>query len=193
MLILRCAKIPPVGSRPFLIAGLVAVWLGIDSPMPSNLQIEDLGNGDSYKINADLTADLRPFRKPRAETLDKVGEALFPNAEHIMFLTNTLIIELPEVGVKDHFARISKLPPFFDNSDLSIRYLNGPMILAPHSRLKTPKPQVHDADFDDTDYIKKLGAFYPGSMVRSKERNMISEGVAVRKSPEVYLTVAFHI
>lgn len=192
MLVLRCAKIPPVGSRPFLVAGLVAVWLGIDSPMPSDLQIGDLGNGKSYKINADLAADLRPFRIPRVETLDKVGATLFPDAEHIMFLTDSLIIELPENDAKDHFARISKFPPFFDNSDLSIRYLNGPMIPAPHSRLKTPKPQLYDAEFDDTDYLKKLGAFCPGAMLRSKERNMISAGVAVSNGPDVRLTVAFH-
>lgn len=81
--------------------------------MPSDLQIGDLGNGNSYNINADLAADLRPFVIPRAETLDNVGAAIFPNAEHILFLTDSFIIELPEVGVKDHFARISKLPPFF--------------------------------------------------------------------------------
>lgn len=72
-------KIPPVRSRPFLVAELGAVWLGIDAPMPSDLQIGYLGNGKSYKINANLAADLRPFRVPRAETLDKVGEILFPD------------------------------------------------------------------------------------------------------------------
>lgn len=72
-------KIPPVRSRPFLVAELGAVWLGIDAPMPSDLQIGYLGNGKSYKINANLAADLRPFRVPRAETLDKVGATLFPD------------------------------------------------------------------------------------------------------------------
>lgn len=109
-----------------------------------------------------------------------------------MFLTDSLIIELPEVIAKEHFALISKLPPFFENSDLSIRYLNGPMILAPHSRLKTPEPQLYGTDFDDTDYIGKLGAFYSGAMLRSKERNMVSAGVSIRKGHEVCLTVAFH-
>lgn len=43
-----------------------------------------------------------------------------------------------------------------------------------------------------TDYMKKLGAFYPGALLRSKERNMISAGVAVSNGPDVRLTVAFH-
>ena len=109
-----------------------------------------------------------------------------------MFLTDSLIIEFPENNAKDRLARIGKLPPFFDNSDLLIRYLNGPMILAPHSSLKTPKPQLYDADFEDTDYIKKLGAFYPGATLRSKEHNMILAGVAVTNGPDVCLTVAFY-
>lgn len=109
-----------------------------------------------------------------------------------MFLTDSLIIELPEHDAKDHLARLSKLPPFFENSDCSIRYLNGTMILAPHSRLKTPKPRLNDAEFDDADYIKELGAFYPGVMSRSKEGHMISVWVAVSNGPDVRLTVAFH-
>lgn len=55
------------------------------------------------------------------------------------------------------------------------------MILAPHARLNPPKRQLHDAYFDDTDYIKEFGLFNPGAMLRSKERNMVSAGVAVRK------------
>lgn len=58
--------------------------------------------------------------------------------------------------------------------------------------LGIPKPQLRDADFHDTDYMKKLGAFYRGAMLRSKELNMISAGVAIRKGPEVCLTVKFH-
>lgn len=98
--------------------------------MPSDLQLGDLGTGNSYEINADLAADLMPSHIPRAETLDKVGATLFPDAEHIMFLTNSLIIELPEVSFQDHFARLrSNLSFTFDNSDLLIFYLDGPMIL----------------------------------------------------------------
>lgn len=44
--------IPPVGSRPFLVAGLGAVWLGLDCPIPSDLQIEDYGNGNSDGMDA---------------------------------------------------------------------------------------------------------------------------------------------
>lgn len=76
-------KIPPVRSRPFLVAELGAVWLGIDAPMPSDLQIGYLGDGKSYKINANLAADLRPFRVPRAETLNKVGATYFPTMGQI--------------------------------------------------------------------------------------------------------------
>lgn len=58
--------------------------------MPSDLQIGDLGNGKSHKINDDLAADLRPFRMPYAKTLDKVGATLFPDAEHVMLLIDSL-------------------------------------------------------------------------------------------------------
>lgn len=70
----------------------MAVWLGANSPIPSELQIGDLVNGNSYEINADLAADLMPFHIPRAETLDKVGANLSPDAEHIMSFTNSLIL-----------------------------------------------------------------------------------------------------
>lgn len=50
--------------------------------------------------NADLAADLTLFYIRCAETLEKVGVTLFPNTEHIMFLTNnSLVIELLEVSV----------------------------------------------------------------------------------------------
>lgn len=47
--------------------------------------------------NADLAADLTLFY---IRCLEKVGVTLFPNTEHIMFLTNnSLVIELLEVSV----------------------------------------------------------------------------------------------
>lgn len=78
----------------------VAVWLGINSPKPSDLQIGDLANGNSYEINADLTADLMPFHIPRAGTLDKVRVDVSPDAEHIMSLTNSLILWFPKSTFK---------------------------------------------------------------------------------------------
>lgn len=86
-------------DSPFLVAGLVAVWFGLDFPISSDLQIGDSGDGNSCGIDADLAADLMPFHILCAETLEKVGATLFPDADHIMLLTNSLVIELPEVSV----------------------------------------------------------------------------------------------
>lgn len=54
--------------------------------------------------NSNLLADLTLFYVHCAETLDKVGVTLFPNTEHIMFLTNSLVIELLEVSVQDYLT-----------------------------------------------------------------------------------------
>lgn len=76
-------KIPPVRSRPFLVAELGAVWLGIDAPMPSDLQIGYLGNGKSYKINANLAADLRPSVSPVQRLWTKSEQLYFPTMGQI--------------------------------------------------------------------------------------------------------------
>lgn len=49
---------------------------------------------------------------------------------------------------------------FFNNSDLSIYYLNGLIILALHLRFKTPKLQLFNIKFDHKIYVKKLDAFF---------------------------------
>lgn len=45
MLIRKYAKVPPVGSRLFLVGGIMAVWLGIDYLLTLGLQIRDDGHG----------------------------------------------------------------------------------------------------------------------------------------------------
>lgn len=56
-------KILPVGSRPFLVDGIVAVWLGIDYLLPSDLQIRDYGHGIAYEIDIHLPANPRQDKK----------------------------------------------------------------------------------------------------------------------------------
>ena len=63
-------------------------------------------------LKYDLAVDLMLLRIPRAETLERVGATLFPDADHIMLLTISPIIKLPEVVVQDHFAQMSNLPLF---------------------------------------------------------------------------------
>lgn len=67
------------------------------------------------------------------------------------------------------------------------------MILALYAKLKTLKTRLHDADFDNTYYIKEFGVFNSVAMLGSKKKcNTVSAGVAVRKGPVVCLTIAFH-
>lgn len=56
-------KILPVGSRPFLVDGIVAVWLGIDYLLPSDLQIRDYGHDIAYEIDIHLPANPRQDKK----------------------------------------------------------------------------------------------------------------------------------
>lgn len=53
----------PVGSRPFLVDGIVAVWLGVDYLLPSDLQIRDYGHGIAYEIDTHLPANPRQDKK----------------------------------------------------------------------------------------------------------------------------------
>lgn len=57
--------------------------------MSSDLQIGDLVNGKSYKING-----------PSVSPVDKVGANLSPDAEHIIFLIDSLIRGLTENDAK---------------------------------------------------------------------------------------------
>lgn len=166
ILVLRYAKIPLIRSWLFFVAGLVVVWLRIDSPILFNLQIGDFRNRKSYEIKANLAADLKPFHILCVKTLDQVRAKLFFNTKYIMFFTNRLIIKLPKKNVKNHFAQMSTLLPFFDNYKLLVHYINRPMILAPHSRLKILKLELYNSEFDNTDYIKKLCVFFCGAMLR---------------------------
>ncbi len=84
------------------------------------------------------------------------------------------------------------MPSRFSNSAASLSYVNGPLVKEELARLKTLQPQFIDGDYDDTDYVKEDGCFYPGCMIKSSAGGMVSAGVAVERGHEVRLTVPFH-
>lgn len=195
-LIVWCKEsIPESSKRPFLIGGLLGVWLleGQDN-LPREFFDEDLGNmAIVIRVNHDLASDIDHYHIPKTETLCQLMREQFPDALGVSFLTNEFFIELPELPINEHIKRVRNLPGRFAHEAPLLKYHNGLRITGQeHKPLKTPNPEKIDGEYDDTDYVATHGYFQPGSMLREDGGNMISAGILVEKDEHRRLTVAIH-
>jgi hypothetical protein len=196
-LILRCMGAPPPpDKRPFSIAGCIAVWIGVDDPLPTFLPGDISSNQDVdywIKLEDRIAADLVPYGMPKAETLLEIGTRYFPDAIALSLICSTLIVEFPEVDRESWRIKTTELPHGFRNSSTSLSFSNGPLTDAEFGRLKKPDATyLANPQEDDSDYVQTQGCFYPGTMLSADSGNQISAGVLVEKDGEIRLTVAFH-
>lgn len=194
-LILRCGDEPPTFyTRPFSVAGCMAVWIGIDDQVPS-VQPGNMSATDDIfsllELNAEILSDLEPYGMPNPETLMRIVTNHFPSAIGVSFICTTLIIEFQKIDDDAWRERLQQFPFAIKDSTVALNFSNGPLTDTEFMRLKKPNPRTASEE-DDSDYVKSQGCFYPGTMLSSASGNQISAGVLVRKEDDVRLTVAFH-
>jgi hypothetical protein len=184
---------PPPDKRPFLIASCIAVWLNEGDPVPPDICVGDFGELDPIEIDVSIGDDLKSYRMPKDETLFRVLTEYFPEADHIAYISHTVIVEFPHEDADAWYRRLLNLPSGFLNAGVSLSYTNGPLLTTELKRLKAPNPTTLEiAEEDDSDYVRSHGCFFPGAMLQAKSGNRVSAGVAVQRGSDTRLTVAFH-
>ena len=92
----------------------------------------------------------------------------------------------------DFVKKLGSLPGDIAYNEVQLRFHNGPIHTQELARVKKPKPQTLNGEFDDTDYVQKSGGFTPGVMLSSKSKTSIIAGVLVEKEGTQRLTVAMY-
>ena len=191
-LILRCSpEAAQPEARPFTVASRVAVWLDDGTEAPSDMLPGDFAVSDPMEISAEIADDLTRYQPPRDETLLALADKYFPDAESLTYLNSELIVELPKCNESEFAFKLEGLPLGFVNSNLLLRFNNGPLLQTEMKPLKMPKPAELEGEYDDTDYIAATGNFQPGAILSSGV-GQISAGVFVEKDNRIRLTVAYH-
>ena len=126
-MVMTCREVPPFDKRPFTIAGCVAVWLDEEEEYPPDILIGDMRDDFDAEVEFtdDIVQDLQPYRLPRAETLQAIGN-YFPRAEYITFLNSSLLIELPETDLETYIGILKTMPHGVKDSEITFNYQNGP-------------------------------------------------------------------
>ncbi len=197
--------VPSENERPFMIAGLVAVFLLVGEPFP--LGISELGipgDGPRLQLPPGLKGSLQPYRIPDHETFEHLF-TLFPRATHISYYPRQLLVELESEPEVEFISRLSDLPTAIEG--LAINYSNGPFLHTLASRLEQPDPTLGDDGYelvvDDTCYLdaENGGELRPGVRLECMGVEVdgvaigecySNSGIAVQKNGECRLTVAAH-
>jgi hypothetical protein len=198
-------SIPSENERPFMIAGLVAVFLLVGEPFP--LGISELGipgDGPRLQLPPELKGALRPYHIPSYETFKHLF-TLFPRATHVSYYPRQLLVELELEPDVEFISRLSDLPTAIEG--LAINYSNGRFLHTLASRVKQPDSTLGDDGYelviDDTCYldVENGGELRPGVRLEcvgmEVDGEMVGEcysnsGIAVEKNGECHLTVAAH-
>ena len=178
-----------------MIAGCIGVWLEEGDDFPLELlpgKLSGLLPGSTIEIDEHLISDLKPYRIPKKQTLLALASQHFPDATHISYISNQLIVELPKQSVDDYCRTLEHLPVTISNCSLRLAYHNGPQTTSELKRSKQSNPKYLDGVYDDVDYVEERGLFFPGTMLSSGEDNCISAGILVNKGNQSRVTVAFH-
>lgn len=115
----------------------------------------------------------------------------FPNVTHISYISNRLVVELPEQSINDYYNSLEHLPRRLSNCNLELAYHNGPQATTGLKRSKQSKPKYLDGVYEDVDYVQGRCSFFSGTMLSSSEENCISAGILGSKGNQNCLTVAF--
>jgi hypothetical protein len=198
-------SVPDDKERPFLIAGLVGVFLLEGEPFPLGVsRFGVAGLGPATDIPSHISNDLRPYHAPSKETVQYLAEAV-DAAKHISTYPRQLLFELEAMEESKFQDALTDLPRSFGR--LAAHYHNGTFLHTLASRIKTPDPRF-DADgvelvVDDTNYLAEEngGKVRPGCMLECRglevDGRMVGEctsnaGVVVSKNGESRLTCASH-
>ncbi|KFY37724.1 hypothetical protein V495_07007 [Pseudogymnoascus sp. VKM F-4514 (FW-929)] len=153
-LTILCSKATPSQKdRPFLIAGLLAIWLVDD--VPYEFEGGYLGNLEiQLQLDSDYTADIVLYHIPRTKTLWQLMRERFRDAVAVSFISNEIFIELPTVPAREHAGRLRGYPGWFAHGERpSVFYHNGVRI-----RTSRPEKGVGRSRRRETEGKKLLGS-----------------------------------
>ncbi len=202
-LVIECDdELPSKDKRPFLVAGLIAVFTHEEEPFPFGIDfIEVPGEGEEHQLPAAIWRDLKEHQIPRLEMLMYIHK-LLPSAQYVSSYPTQILVECYELPDDEFGKLIESAPSHF--GELFVGYMNGELIKECHGRAKTPNPEFLDGEHDDTDYLRSEngGVLRPGVLLECKgmlKNNGIYEGtcytnsgVKVEKNGDVHITGALH-
>jgi hypothetical protein len=144
-LVIECRdSTPPEGTRPFTVAGLVAVFTLVDEPFPFGVDfIGEYGNGDELNLSTAIAGDLREHDIPKIATHNEL-HGLLPVAEYISSYPTQVLVECLEMSEESFQLFLDKAPSHF--GELVAGYVNGTVIRESHSRSKPPAPRTVDGN-----------------------------------------------
>ncbi|KAL8769646.1 MAG: hypothetical protein Q9209_004443 [Squamulea sp. 1 TL-2023] len=125
-LVLFCPVLPPIESRPFTIAGSVAVFIQEDDAVPADIHLGDFSgfNGLEVVFEDEVVKELGRWRLPSAETLLAVGRG-FKDVEAVTFLNFGLIIELRAQERDAYIEGLETRPTGIKGFPVSLNYHDG--------------------------------------------------------------------
>lgn len=156
-LVIWCEEtIPEPSKRPFLIGGLLALWLVEGQSTPVEMNRGFLGNLEiRLQIDDDLAEDIRRYHIPKTETLRQLMRKGFPNALAISFISNEIFVELPELPRHEHAARLQTYPGWFAHGGPMLFYNNGLLFRTqPNKQLEEPKLPTLEGKLLHSDMLK---------------------------------------
>jgi hypothetical protein len=148
-------NLPSGMERPFLIAGLVAVFLLEGEPFP--LGVRDIGRGGGgapATVPTEIKSDLRPYHSAKIQTIHHLF-TMIPKASHISVYPRQLLVETELMNSEQFESFIQTDPRAF--GFLACYYYNGPFLHTPTTGVKAPNPQLDnngdELSVDDTNYL----------------------------------------
>lgn len=199
--------LPPYDERPFLVAGLVAVYLLEGKEYPIGTTYMGSPGRGTASIDPDhISQDLTPYHVPSFSTFEYLHSAV-ESAQHISSYPKQLLFELAEMPDSEFDNILSTLPRKFGS--MTAYYVNGEFVYQLASpRVKMPNPELgasgNELIVDDSNYLadENGGKIHPGVLLecRGKEVNgevvgkdSVNTGLAVIKDREIRLTCPSHI
>lgn len=199
--------LPPYEERPFLVAGLVAVYHLEGEGYPTGTTyIGSAGDGPPSTDPEYVANDLVPYHVPSFETFKYLHKTV-QSAEHVSSYPRQLF-ELPPMSEQDLITLLRSLPSRFGH--LPAYYFNGEFIMrmASFRCIKIPNPQLgptgKELVIDDTNYLlpENGGHVFPGVLLECRGETHDGEiagkdsaniGVAISRGDEFRVTCSSHM
>ncbi|KFZ15360.1 hypothetical protein V502_05666 [Pseudogymnoascus sp. VKM F-4520 (FW-2644)] len=144
-------------KRPFLIGGLLAVWIVEGQSPPVELNLGFLGNLEMrLHLDDDLAEDIRKYHIPKTDTLRQLMRKGFPNALAVSFISNEIFVELPELPRHEHAARLKTYPGLFAHGGPMLFYYSGLLFRTQRNdrKLEEAKPHGLEGKLLSSDMLK---------------------------------------
>jgi hypothetical protein len=174
LLLLGCEGGPPSeDSRPFTIAGAIAIWKSVEELNSFDPLWGDPADGDPLtSLDPEMANEIKELEIPSDEVILWLANDAFPDCTALSVLWDCLVVELPTTSDEEYRGRLETLPGSMLGLPLTLLFYNGPLPNTERRRrIVTPDPKVlAELVADETDYVNTDGKFYPGTMINSVDR-----------------------